>query len=406
MGDSGITYIYEETHWKIFHPGYVKSFAQDHFDPPANNAKVSEFLALVGRTNLEMPDWFPESTTGKMNFKNGVLDIDSGEFLPHDPKYGFKYCLPYEYKPLATAPRFQQFMKEITLDRKELIDVLLEYAGYCFSNEDPSWGEKALLLTGEGSNGKSVFLDVMRKLAGKGTYCSLNMKDLKLDTHRVHLDGSLFNVSEETPRDSFFDSSLFKNLVTGGDIVIKVLYQQPYEIKNYCKLLVACNELPTTRDNNDGTFRRLIICPFEAKFTPGVNRDPDLRGKLYAELPGIFNLLIENYKILRKRGRFPDSKILREHLQKYKEISDPLEAWHMERVVYDKELKDFVSTHEMFKNYAVYCEQTKSFVMPYLNFSKKLPYVFKNTAKALRKPVDGKKIRGYKGIRILDDSEY
>jgi putative DNA primase/helicase len=88
--------------------------------------------------------------------------------------------------------------------------VLLEFMGYCLSGISPAIGQKALIMLGAGSNGKSVFIDVLKHLAGKNNYSTLSMgKDINNTEQRQQLDGKLFNVSEEAPTNSMVDGSIF-----------------------------------------------------------------------------------------------------------------------------------------------------------------------------------------------------
>ena len=400
MGDSEIVYVYNGSHWSQMPNPFIRHFAQDNFRPYADTTKCSEFKNLVCRTNLRMPSWFEESIKGKINFKNGYLNIDEDKFMKHDAGIGFRYTLPYDYDPDAEAPLFDKFMDEITLDRADLKEILLEFAGYCFSNEDPAWGEKAILLSGEGSNGKSVFIDTLKKLAGTNSCSNMTMKDLKNDQNRAGLEGKLFNVSEEMARDSLFDSSLFKNLVTGGTTTVKKVYQQPYEIKNFAKIIISCNELPDINDFTHGMMRRLIIVPFDALFTPGKNRDPNMREKLWkTELPGIFNVVIEGYRRLKKKGRFIPSDRIKVALKEFAETKDPVIAW-VNECVSRGTVDEQVTSVDLYRSYKFFCEQGKEYTLPRSKFYKRLPAIFGEDTR-----IRTKDFRGYVGWKLYEDKD-
>ena len=146
---------------------------------------VSEFRRKVQRTNLVQQEWFTESTSRKINLQNGVLDLskENPELSNHTTDFGFTSVLPYEYNPDADCPRFEQFLDEVTLGRDELKDVLMEYAGYAFASSRCDFS-KALILTGEGANGKSTFINVLKLLAGRSAYSSLSLMDLQSERTR------------------------------------------------------------------------------------------------------------------------------------------------------------------------------------------------------------------------------
>jgi P4 family phage/plasmid primase-like protien len=332
MGESGICYVWENTHYEILGDLYLEAFAQEKFHPKALSHMTHEFKKLVCRTNLTDPEWFTNSTDKKINFKNGVLDLRTGALGPHSSDYGFRYVLPYDYDERAKCPNFEKFLYQVTCGDQDLSDLLLEFAGYAFSGDWP-WASKVLVLTGEGSNGKSTFIDVLRALAGRENYSSLTWKDMNNQTTLQLLDGKLFNLAEEAPKHALSDSTLFKNLATGGEITIRMLYKQAYAIANKTKLIFACNELPQSEDTSKGFFRRFLIVPFRAEFSEDKgNVDPLIREKLIGELPGIFNLVRRGYERLSKNRRFTEAGAAKKTLEDYQSDVDHAQRWIKENV--------------------------------------------------------------------------
>ena len=320
MSDSKIVFIWTGNHWKSLEPVELEAFAYDHFKPKVTGTTRREFLDVIRCTNLRTMEWFQGSIERKINFSNGIFDIDTGLMSPHTPEAGFRYVLPYGYDDRAECPKFDQFMRDITCDSTGLEDVLMEYVGYAFSG-DPCWDHHALMLVGVGRNGKSTFTRVLEALAGDGTYSNLTLRELKSEVSCYRLEGKLFNVSEESSSNALRDSSVFKNLVSGGSITVKKLYHQPYTVKNRAKLIFACNEFPQSDDRTDALYRRLIIVPFSNKFE-GENLDSRMEDKLRTELPGIFNRVIAGYRRMIKTGGFSDSKEIRQQLEIYEEEND------------------------------------------------------------------------------------
>lgn len=384
-----VVYTYDEGVWKEKDPAYIEDFANKNFKPQSLTSMRKEFADLVRVTNLVSNDWFNESTTKKMNFINGVLDIDSMEFFPHSNKFGFRTKLPYKYDPSATAPRFAQFMQEITLGRQELIDVLLEFAGYSLSN-DECWEQKAILLYGTGQNGKSKFVEVLKALAGRESYSSLMMDDLGKDGHRFKLDGSLFNIAEEMPDTGLSESNIFKNLVSGGDIMVRKYYTQPYVIQNRAKLWFLCNKLPKSNDTDFALFRRLIIVPFDADFK-GQAEDKHLASKLLAELPGILNIVLDAYRRMKSRGAITASNIVQRQVEEYRVAIDPVANFWDENVevISDKEEVCFTIVSDIYSEYRVWAEANGERPVPSSIFFQKISRYWK--------PYNGRKTK-----RVVD----
>jgi P4 family phage/plasmid primase-like protien len=406
LGESKICLVWTGKFWREMKDAYLEAFAQDHFKPTAKTDMTSEFKNLVCRTNLRETAWFTSTTSRKINFNNGVLDLDTMQLGPHSPDYGFRYALAYDYDPTAEAPRFDKFLREVMNHREDLCDVVLEYAGYSFSN-DVCWAQKALIMTGEGANGKSTLMSVFRALAGKENYASLTLGDLKAETNRQQLDGRLFNLAEETPTYAMAESSLFKNLVSGGETTVKMLYKQPYTIANKCKLMFACNELPKTKDTTKGFFRRLLIVPFDRTFE-GSDRDSFLEEKLMQELPGIFNLVIRGYRRLKDKRAFTESSAIDKEIHQYRLELDTVASWFRD-CVEDEKTETGVATQlsKLYSGYKFFTENRGDKPEIYTVFCKRMMKLVHNyNARIHRKLIDGKKETVIFGIKYGEASHY
>lgn len=317
LGGSRICYVWNGKFYEELEDAYLENFAQKNFKPHATTDMVVEFRKLVQRTNLKPPKWFEKTTERKINFQNGVLDIDTMIFSQHNDEVGFRYVLDYDYNVDAICPTWDKFLADICGSDSGLSRILTEFAGYALSY-DSCWAQKALVMTGVGENGKSTFMNVLRALAGTDNYTSLTLSELSKEGNRQLMDGKPFNMAEETPSKSLTDSSLFKNLVSGGETQVRQLYKRPYVMRNKAKLIFACNALPDSGDTTHGFFRRLIIVPFGATFSHEKgNRDDFIEKKLIDELPGIFNQCIKGYHGLRNRKKFSESAASSQALASY-----------------------------------------------------------------------------------------
>jgi putative DNA primase/helicase len=369
LDSSGIVYIYENNHWVEIPKARIHEFAETYFNPKPSNMICAEFESKLKRTGLRSQEWF--NPQGYVNFRNCVLELESGRMMEHGPQFGFRYILPYDYDSQAMAPRFNKFIDEIMLGDDELRNVIMEFIGYSISGIDPSVGQKAMILYGNGSNGKSVLLDVLKMLAGKGNYSTVSMgADINKETNRYSLSGKLFNITEETPRNAMIDNTVFKALVSGGEVQARKLYCDSFDMKNYAKIVMACNILPTNYDDSNGMYRRLLIVPFNATFTEET-RDPFLVDKLRAELSGIFNLAYAGLKrFLHNKGRFSRSEKIEKQVAEYKQESHPLSFFIEEKCEVERE--EFMHINGLYGAYKTFSEYTGTRPVDVNRFSKLL----------------------------------
>ena len=334
ISETGEVYTFKDTHWVVTTRLDLQAFAEQNISPKPKSNERDEFVKKMQSNNLRSKDFL--DCNGLMNLKNGVFDLSTKVLMPHSPEFGFRNIIPYEYNPEATCKRFDKFMDEITQGDTSCIDLLMEFAGYSMSNTPPEYGEKAMILYGEGANGKSVYIDILRKLAGEGSTASITMADLSSETQRYQLVGKLFNVSEETPRKSIMESSMFKNLITGGVMTVKQLYHQPYSIKNDCKFIFACNDLPVATDTSQGLFRRILIVPFNAVFS-GAKANKNLRAEIFSELSGVLNRVIEGYTRLKENNwHFTAPQAVLNESKDFESATSPLNSWFGEYLEIDR----------------------------------------------------------------------
>jgi putative DNA primase/helicase len=405
--DSRILFHYCGTHWIEVNKLEIESFATQYFNPPATNSMRNEFYGLLTTRNLKDDSFFGTNTQGYINFKNGILDIASGALLPHSVDFGFRYCLPYEYNPHAKSPVFDRFLEQVSCGDKEIIRCLLEFMAYTLAGVPASVGQKCLILTGEGSNGKSVFLNLLQRMVGEDCFSSVSISTLSNPVSRYQLIGKLFNVAEEAPTNALTDSSDFKAITSGGTVEVKKLYHQPAHARIDCKLIFSCNSLPYNYDYSEGTFRRLLIIPFVASFTDEKgNKISGFEDYLYPEISGIYNRVIEAYNELKKnRFKLTVPNVTKILLEDYRTEDNVYEYFNERIEISDHPSIDpvwFISCRELQKDYNSWCFDRNTKAEPDVRFFRKInSYINKKVSGSKHtKRENGVQLRGFRFVRI------
>lgn len=351
-------YGFTGTHYKIIDPIEIRNFAYEHFIPISKSQERAEFLGLVVDSNYVGEDFLDSSTTkGYINFKNGVLNIATGELLPHDQEKYFLYCLPYNYDPSATCPTFDSFLEDITLNRKDLADILLEYLGYIISGTNYKY-QKALILSGSGKNGKSTFINLVRALTGKENCSSISIGSIEGDKFASSgLHGKLVNFSEEEPPKTFNETNgVFKNVTGDGVINAQYKFGNAFEFENKAKLIISYNELPYFKDTSVGMIRRLLIAPCEYdlevvhkdKVNPNINED------LSRELSGIFNKALAGYLRLEAQKGFTKSQAVIDAVEEVHRYSDIVRGFISDTLIKTDDENDalkYSQVEDLFQSY-------------------------------------------------------
>jgi len=407
VGTMKKTYVYTGTHYRMTNEMEIKNFAQTKFFPMANENECSEFKSLVTRTNYVHDGIFDfADTTGMINLKNGILDIKTKTLKPHTPEIYFTSCLKYNYNPAATCPTWDQFIKDVTLDRQCLQNILHEYLGFILSGE-PYKFQKALILDGAGKNGKTTFLKLLKKLVGFTNVSTVSIKELGASVFASSsLHGKLCNISEEEPPESFKQQSgSFKNLTGDGTITAQYKYGDLFQFENIAKLIISYNEMPYISDTTTGMMRRLLITPWDYDLED-VHKDrvdPDIDGKLDAELEGIFIKCLEGYERLVKQKGFTKSKYVDDRVEDVRVFSDNVGDFLKNGCVKTGNNSDEVLFSDFFNAFEIYNEDERNGQkISKVAFSKRLT---KNRVKIMERSVKGRKTKFIIGF-ALDAPNY
>ena len=144
--------------------------------------------------------------------------------------------------------------------------MLQEIIGYCLYKGYPI--QKAIMLVGSGSNGKSVFIQLLQHFLGVYHCASNSLQKLAVNRFSLSsLHGKLANLFADLSSSSLSDTSIFK-MLTGGDLIqAEKKFKDEFSFTNYAKLIFSANAIPKSPDDSDAFFRRWIIIVFPFKFT-------------------------------------------------------------------------------------------------------------------------------------------
>jgi putative DNA primase/helicase len=313
----------------------IRSEAQALLGNERREPRVEETLRYVEVATRLDEDISPDCQY--INLLNGRLDWATEELEPHTSAVFTTIQLPVEYDRAATCHAFDNYL-QTTFDADD-IPLIEEILGWCLLPDRRF--EQAVMLTGEGENGKSVFLDLVGYLLGEANTSHVALQDLEENRFRAaELYGKLANVFADLDARGLQSSSMFKTLTTGDPITAERKHGQPFRFRSYAKLLFSANKIPASRDKTHAFYRRWLIIPFTRIFDGvGGNPSPDrgLRGELKDELPGILNRALCGLKRLATNDAFTQTKSVLEAKQAYIRSNDHMRLFLEECVIAEKD---------------------------------------------------------------------
>lgn len=320
---NGFIYLFNSQYWEQVHELEMKIFLREvslkmaidrykaiHY--AFNDVLLKQFYASLGKLVYDADQHI------KINLQNGTfLFGDKRELRDFNKEDFLTYLLEFPYDEAATAPMFETYLNKVLPDIS-CQNILAEYLGYVFTKGHKQ--QKCLLLYGSGSNGKSVFFDIVKALIGSKNLSTWSLRNLGDENCRALISNKLLNYSSEM--DAQINKETFKQLVSGEPLQARLKYKDSFTIENYAKLMFNCNELPKDVEFNNAYFRRFIIVPF-TETIPEAEQDKDLANKIIAkELSGIFNWILTGLVRLINQGKFSESEIADNALKEFQQDAD------------------------------------------------------------------------------------
>lgn len=298
----------------------VRSESRQRLDACLALARSEHPIADSGMT------WDPDPYL--LGVANGVVDLRTGMIRSGHPDDRLTMQVPVQYHVKAECPRWQQFLHQVFQRDGELIGFVQRALGYSLTG---SVREQVLFLCyGTGSNGKSVFLDMLRNVLGDYamnipfTVLELQQRP-SLTNDLASMAGRRLVTSSETNESTRLNEARIKALTGGDPITARFLYSESFTYEPVAKFWLAVNHLPRVRDDSYGFWRRVRVLPFNEQFT-GDDADKGLPFKLLEELPGILNWGVQGALNWRLVGLAPPSAVMTA-TQAYRKDNDELDGF-------------------------------------------------------------------------------
>jgi putative DNA primase/helicase len=369
-------------------------------DEEPSKHSISEVLGHLERGTYVSRSLF-DSNPRTLNLRNGLFDLETLEFHPHDPKVLSLIQLPIEYAKDADCPQFKQFLKEVAYP--EDLPAIQELFGYCL------WKDylihKATAFIGDGSNGKSTLLNVLKTLLGNENCSSRSLQDLETKRFAASdLYGKMVNIYADLSDAALRHTGTFKMLTGKDTITAEFKFKNSFTFTNYAKVIFSCNKLPRADDDTVAFWRRWILFTFPNSFQ-GVKEDKTKLAALTTpeELSGILNWAVEGLvRLYTQNWTFSYSKSTEEIRMEYVRKSDPIGAFVMDCLAQKPETQ--IPKPELYGAFRRYCLGAKLPVTSQDAFFKRLPEYCQYTEQRIQ--LAGKRTRLFVGIQLLPDAQW
>lgn len=245
----------------------------------------------------------------------------------------------------------------------ELINYVQEILGLTLIGEVKV--ESLIICQGNGSNGKTTLWNVISKVLGNysGTIsadtltvnCRRNIKPelAKLQDKRLVIAPEL----EEGVR---LSTSTLKHICSRDDITAEEKFKAPFSFKPSHQTVLYTNPLPNVGSIDEGTWRRIILIPFNVRFS-GDNEIKNYEEYLFSNAGGaILKWMVEGAKkCIEHDFKLTKPAAVINATKNYREETDWLTQFIDECC--DIDINASTQSSELFKNYSGFCASVGEF---------------------------------------------
>jgi P4 family phage/plasmid primase-like protien len=309
------------------------------------NRVKSEYLESFKRVGRLHHPKEPKKTW--VQFKNKVVDLQTGEEFDSNPDYWLCNPIPWELGDSEETPTMDRLF-ESWVGKDKIIN-LYEIIAYCTISDYPI--HRWFCLLGTGCNGKGTFMNLITRFIGMNNICSSDLDYIGTNNFAAY---DLYKKSVcfmgETNLNALKSTAMLKKLCGGDPIRFEkkgLMAQNGY---NYAKIIVASNSLPATHDKTDGFYRRFFHIDFPNRFKGNKDVLADIPDQEYMNLARKCCIIAKN---LLNNREFTNELSIEMKREMYENISNPIISYINEEFVQD--MNGFVYQFEFKKKFQIWC---------------------------------------------------
>ena len=366
----------------------------NHAMKSESDAKIRAMISLaqdevsITPERLDQDPWL-------LTCDNGTIDLQTGNFLPHDRLHLITQLAPVLYNPHAECPQWLNFLDRIMDGNQKLISFLQRAIGYSLTGDT---GEQCFFIFwGTGANGKTTFLQTINAILGDyakqtPTETLLVKKKGAIPNDVARLKGVRFVTASEAEAYQKFAENLIKQMTGSDTVSARFLHQEWFDFEPSYKIFLATNHRPIIQGTDPAIWRRIKLIPFNITI-PELDRDRHLLHKLKQELPGILAWAVQGCMEWKKNGLGEPDEV-KEATREYRNEMDVLSQFISDCCEEDASSKELAK--DLYESYCQWCAENREENLSKRMFGSKL----KEKGYA-NKRVGQSRSRAWVGLRLL-----
>ncbi|VEF05497.1 phage/plasmid primase, P4 family [Streptococcus equi] len=316
-----------------------------------------------------------------------LSELDSDDMLLNTPKatYDLRQVTkgqqahnPEDYitKMTAVSPSdkgqglWQETLATFFCNDQELIDYVQEIIGMAAIGK--VYQEHMIIAYGGGANGKSTFWNTIARVlgsySGKLSADALTMSNKRnVSPELAELKGKRLVIASEMAEGMRLNTAVVKQITSTDEIQAEKKYKDPFHFVPSHTLVLYTNHLPKVGANDDGTWRRLVVIPFNAKIT-GRSDIKNFADYLYDNAaPAIMSWIIEGAeKAIKANFKTKVPTTVSASVKAYREANDWLGHFLSDCCQVSDQLTE--KSGELYSQYRAYCAKNMEYTRSTTDF--------------------------------------
>lgn len=252
----------------------------------------------------------------------------------------------------------------------ELIDYVQQIVGLAAIGK--VYMEALIISYGEGRNGKSTFWNTIARVLGSYSG-SISADALTVGCKRnvkpemAELKGKRLVIAAELEEGVRLNTSIVKQLCSTDEITAEKKYKDPFKFTPTHTIVLYTNHLPRVGANDEGTWRRLIVIPFNAKIH-GKSDIKNYSDYLYENAGGaVLSWIIEGaHKAINNNYKIAVPTVVKDAIDRYRDSNDWFSIFIEDCCEVDKAF--IQKSGEFYQEYRAYCARNGEFTRSTTDF--------------------------------------
>lgn len=390
--------------------GGVGGDAMD-FIKKSMEAKMINNMVRLARSEPSVLTGFERLDSNRMllGVGNGTVDLTTGKLHDADPSDCITVATDVEYLAGEACPVWEQTLQDIFANDGELIHYMQKLIGYSvLANPIESL---FVIMYGDGSNGKSTFINTIRdvlghhaKVANSETFLGTAANSSGSPREDIlRLMGSRVVTITEPDEGGVLREGLVKAMTGGEALPARAAYgRTTVEVKPTWTAFMPTNHKPIIKGTDHGIWRRLVLVPFVVNFDnhPTIKKDPERMAKLKAEYSGILSWIVQGALMYQKEG-LKAPKVIEDARNEYKEDMDLLSDWVAECCTVGN--KEAATSAQLWASWQRYAHENGE--LKYISSSRALGKRLSTKFEVIKNS-HGIRGRGFAGISVKDCEDF